>query len=94
MSLSRIGKVSDVAMKSGRTLFCRTSQSGAEGMARTYDEAREVRIRALTELLKKAIAAGSRDEAYRLQAEWKAAILARSPEQIARMERAQGAPHA
>lgn len=63
-------------------------------MAKTYDEAREARILALTELLKRAIAAGSRDEAYRLQAEWKAAILARSPEQIARMERAQGAPHA
>lgn len=81
-------------MKSGLTLFCRTSQSRAEGMAKTYDEAREARILALTELLKRAIAAGSRDEAYRLQAEWKAAILARSPEQIARMERAQGAPHA
>jgi len=94
MSLSRIGKSASLVMKSGLRLFCRTSQSAAEGMARTYDNAREARIRALTELLKQAISAGNRDEAYRIQAEWRAAISARSPAQIARMEREQGVPHA
>ncbi len=94
MSLSRIGKSSDLAMKSGLTLFCRTSQSGAEGMARTYDEAREARIQSLSTLIRTAFSAGDRDEARRLYEEFRAAVLARSPEQVGRMEQGREAPQA
>jgi len=52
------------------------------------DQRREARIRALKLLLNREYAAGNRDEARRLWQEFNAAILARSPEQVAKMERA------
>jgi len=52
------------------------------------DQRREARIRALKLLLNREYAAGNRDEARRLWREFNAAILARSPEQVKRMERA------
>jgi len=52
------------------------------------DQRREARIRALRRLLNREYAAGNKDEARRLLQEFNAAILARSPEQVERMERA------
>lgn len=60
----------------------------------TNDEAREARIQELTRRLKQAMADKDRDESHRLQAEWKAALLARSPAQIARMEQERRDRHA
>jgi len=53
-----------------------------------YDALREQRIQALKRLLDAAIADRHRDEAYRLHAEFRAALDARSPEQVERMEHA------
>jgi len=50
------------------------------------DQRREARIRALGQLLNREYAAGNREEARRLWQEFNAAILARSPEQVAKME--------
>ena len=52
---------------------------------RVADRAREERIAALTNLLHVAIAGGDSNEFRRLQREHKAAILARSRDQLARM---------
>jgi len=52
------------------------------------DRLREARIRALRRLLNREYAAGNKDEARRLLQEFNAAILARSPEQVERMEQA------
>jgi len=52
------------------------------------DQRREARIQALRRLLNREYATGNRDEARRLWQEFNAAILARSPAQIERMERA------
>jgi len=52
------------------------------------DRLREARIQALKRLLNHEYATGNRDEARRLWQEFNAAILARSPEQVERMEQA------
>jgi len=52
------------------------------------DQRREARIRSLRRLLNREYAAGNKDEARRLLQEFNAAILARSPEQVERMEQA------
>jgi len=52
------------------------------------DQRREARIQALRRLLNREYATGNRDEARRLLQEFNAAILARSPEQVERMEQA------
>lgn len=88
MRLLRIGNHLKSGLKTAFRLFCIGSRSGTEGMATTYDEARESRIQALTDLLKRAVEAKHWEEARRLQAEWKAATLARSAAQIERMEQA------
>lgn len=59
-----------------------------------HDRAREARIKELTKLLNEAMAAKDMEEALRLQGEWKAALLARSPTQIERMEQERRARHA
>jgi len=61
---------------------------GAGNVIPLYDALREQRIHALKRLLDAAITARHRDEAYRLHAEFRAALDARSPEQVERMERA------
>lgn len=50
------------------------------------DQQRENRIEALSRKVKEAHAAGDKLETRRLFEEFRAAVLARSPEQIARME--------
>jgi len=52
------------------------------------DQRREARIRSLRRLLNREYAAGNKDEARRLLQEFNATILARSPAQVERMERA------
>jgi len=52
---------------------------------RRADEAREGRIEALTELINAALSDGDQHEFRRLSRELKAAVLSRSPAQLARM---------
>ncbi|MEG0181997.1 MAG: hypothetical protein RR704_00875 [Stenotrophomonas sp.] len=51
-----------------------------------YDIAREERIEALSRLLSAAQEAGDRDEMRRIYEEFRAAVLARSPDQMALLE--------
>lgn len=59
-------------------------------LQRITDWRRERRIRQLAELVKYMVAHGERAEAADAWQQMRAEILARSPQQIARMERAQG----
>lgn len=55
-------------------------------MTTQHDQLREERIETLSRMVKEAHAAGDKLETRRLFNEFRAAVLSRSPEQIARME--------
>lgn len=55
-------------------------------MSMQGDQLREDRIEVLSRMVKEAHAAGDKLETRRLFDEFRAAVLARSPEQVARME--------
>ncbi len=55
-------------------------------MSSRSDELREERIAVLAQLVREAQAAGDKAETRRLYDEYKAAALARSPEQVALLE--------
>lgn len=59
----------------------------AGGFNRRADDAREERIEALNALVAQAMAEGDSNEFRRLSRELKAAVLGRSPGQLARMRR-------
>lgn len=86
MSLSKMGKSAKKWLLSALTLLRNTPQSRFYEMGMTQDEAREMRIRNLSDLTQAAVAAGDKAEARRLYDEFRAAALARSPEQVGRME--------
>ncbi|HEL4115256.1 TPA: hypothetical protein UM349_000463 [Stenotrophomonas maltophilia] len=63
-------------------------------MTTNFDQAREERIQMLAALMRVAMVAGEREEATRLHSEFKAAVLARSTEQVRPMEKRMGVSHA
>ena len=65
-----------------------TAYSAAGGFNRRADDAREERINNLKTLVAQAMAEGDANEFRRLSRELKAAVLGRSPGQLARMRRA------
>jgi hypothetical protein len=94
MSLLRIGNSQKSALKTAFRLFRIGSQSRMEVTEMMNDQARESRIQELSSLMKLAMAEKNWDEAYRLQAEWRAALRARSSAQIERMEQDRRNRHA
>ena len=64
-----------------------TVHQSAGGFNRRADDAREERIEVLNALVAQAMAEGDSNEFRRLSRELKAAVLGRSPGQLARMRR-------